>query len=47
MAQYGEEHAAEAVVRSLAGSIVAAQSAETATMEQMLATRGGTTLPAP
>jgi uncharacterized protein (DUF305 family) len=47
MAQYGEEHAAEAVVRSLAGSIVAAQSAETATMEQMLGTRGGTPLPAP
>jgi uncharacterized protein (DUF305 family) len=46
MAQYGEAHAQEPAVRSLAGSIVAAQSAETATMEQMLATRGGTPLPA-
>jgi uncharacterized protein (DUF305 family) len=46
MAQYGEAHAGQAAVRSLAGSIVAAQSAETATMEQMLATRGGTPLPA-
>jgi uncharacterized protein (DUF305 family) len=47
MAQYGEQHAAEAVVRGLAGSIVAAQTAETATMEEMLQARGGTPLPAP
>jgi uncharacterized protein (DUF305 family) len=47
MAQYGEQHAAEAVVRGLAGSIVAAQTAETATMEKMLQARGGTPLPAP
>jgi uncharacterized protein (DUF305 family) len=45
MAQYGEEHAGEAAVRSLAGSIVAAQSAETATMQEMLTARGGTPLP--
>jgi uncharacterized protein (DUF305 family) len=46
MAQYGEEHAGQPAVRRLAGSIVTAQSTETATMEQMLATRGGTPLPA-
>jgi uncharacterized protein (DUF305 family) len=47
MAQYGEQHAAEPAVRGLAGSIVAAQTAETATMEQMLGVRGGTPLPGP
>jgi uncharacterized protein (DUF305 family) len=47
MAQYGEQHAAEPAVRGLAGSIVAAQTAETATMEQMLGARGGTPLPGP
>ena len=45
MAQYGEEHAEQPAVRSPAGSIVAAQSAETATMEQMLTARGGSPLP--
>jgi uncharacterized protein (DUF305 family) len=47
MAQYGEQHAAEAAVRGLASAIVAAQSAETATMTTMLQARGGTPLPAP
>lgn len=47
MAQYGEAHAAEAVVRGLARSIVATQSAETTTMAGMLAARGGAPLPAP
>jgi uncharacterized protein (DUF305 family) len=47
MAQYGEQHASEKAVRTLAGSIVAAQTSETATMEDMLAARGGTPLPAP
>jgi uncharacterized protein (DUF305 family) len=46
MAQYGEQHAAEPAVRGLAGSIVAAQTTETATMGQMLDIRGGTPLPA-
>jgi uncharacterized protein (DUF305 family) len=47
MAQYGEQHATEAVVRSLARSIADTQTAETTTMEQMLRARGGTPLPAP
>jgi len=47
MAQYGAEHAAEDAVRRLAASIVTAQSAETATMTDMLTARGGTPLPAP
>nr|WP_246407441.1 DUF305 domain-containing protein [Modestobacter versicolor] len=47
MAQYGEEHAAEAAVRGLAGAIVASQSAETTFMESLLQARGGTPLPAP
>jgi uncharacterized protein (DUF305 family) len=47
MAQYGEQHASEKAVRTLAGSIVAAQTSETDTMEDMLAARGGTPLPAP
>ena len=45
MAQYGQTHATEAAVRSLARSIVVAQSAETATMTDMLTARGGTPLP--
>jgi uncharacterized protein (DUF305 family) len=47
MAQYGEQHASEKAVRTLAGSIVAAQTAETDTMTEMLEARGGTPLPAP
>ncbi|WP_091066264.1 DUF305 domain-containing protein [Klenkia brasiliensis] len=47
MAQYGQAHASEAVVRGLAGSIVATQTAETTTMASMLAARGGSPLPAP
>ena len=47
MAQYGEQHATEAVVRSLARSIAQTQTAETTTMEQMLRARGGTPLPHP
>jgi uncharacterized protein (DUF305 family) len=47
MAEYAEQHASEAAVRGLAGAIVASQSAETATMEAILQTRGGTPLPGP
>jgi uncharacterized protein (DUF305 family) len=47
MAQYGQQHAGEAVVRGLARSIAETQTAETTTMEQMLRTRGGAPLPAP
>jgi len=47
MAQFGEAHASEAVVRGLARSIVATQTAETTTMAGMLAARGGSPLPAP
>ncbi len=47
MAQYGEQHAGEAVVRGLARSIAATQSAETTTMATMLVARGGSPLPAP
>ncbi len=47
MAQYGQQHATEAVVRGLARSIAATQTAETTTMAAMLAARGGSPLPAP
>jgi uncharacterized protein (DUF305 family) len=47
MAQYGEQHATEAVVRGLARSIAQTQTAETTTMEAMLRARGGSPLPAP
>src|SRR4051812_1387845 len=45
MAQYGQQHATEAVVRGLAQSIAETQIAETATMDEMLTARGGTLLP--
>ena len=45
MAQYGQQHASEAVVRGLARSIAETQTAETTTMEQMLRARGGAPLP--
>jgi uncharacterized protein (DUF305 family) len=47
MAQYGQQHATEAVVRGLARSIAQTQTAETTTMEAMLRARGGSPLPAP
>lgn len=47
MAQYGQQHASQAVVRGLAGAIAETQTAETTTMEEMLRARGGTPLPAP
>jgi uncharacterized protein (DUF305 family) len=47
MAEYGRQHAGEAVVRGLARSIAETQTAETTTMEQMLRARGGAPLPAP
>ena len=47
MAEYGQQHAGEAVVRRLARSIAETQTAETTTMEQMLRARGGAPLPAP
>ena len=47
MAQYAEQHAAEAVVRGLARSIAATQTAETTTMAALLVARGGSPLPAP
>jgi uncharacterized protein (DUF305 family) len=47
MAQYGQQHAGEAVVRRLARAIAETQTAETTTMEQMLRARGGSPLPAP
>jgi uncharacterized protein (DUF305 family) len=46
MAQYGAQHASEAVVRGLARSIAETQTAESTTMEEMLRARGGTPLPA-
>jgi uncharacterized protein (DUF305 family) len=46
MARYGQQHAGEAVVRGLARSIAETQTAETATMEEMLRARGGAPLPA-
>lgn len=47
MAQYAVEHAAEPYVRTLAGQVVSAQSAEIVQMEQLLRQLGGTPLPAP
>jgi uncharacterized protein (DUF305 family) len=47
MAQYAQEHAQEAPVRTLARSIAETQTAEVHTMAQLLAERGGTPLPAP
>ncbi|MCO7221806.1 DUF305 domain-containing protein [Klenkia sp. PcliD-1-E] len=47
MAQVAEAGASESVVRGLARSIVATQTAETTTMAGMLAARGGSPLPAP
>lgn len=47
MAQYADEHAAVAAVRRLARTIAETQTAETGTMTDMLAARGGTPLPAP
>jgi uncharacterized protein (DUF305 family) len=47
MAEYGEAHAEQPAVRSLARSIDQTQTAETTTMGRMLAARGGTPLPAP
>ncbi|UOY01382.1 DUF305 domain-containing protein [Blastococcus sp. PRF04-17] len=47
MAEYAAQHAQEPAVRSLAGSMVRSQSAETNLMAGMLAERGGTPLPAP
>jgi uncharacterized protein (DUF305 family) len=45
MAQYGQVHATQSVVRGLARSIAQTQIAESSTMEQMLTARGGTLLP--
>jgi uncharacterized protein (DUF305 family) len=45
MAQYGQLHATEAVVRGLARSIAETQTAETTTMAEMLRARGGSPLP--
>jgi uncharacterized protein (DUF305 family) len=47
MARYGQAHATQAAVRTLARSIAETQTAETTTMETMLRARGGTPLPAP
>ena len=47
MAQYAAEHADVPAVADLAGTIAETQTAEVATMEGMLAARGGTPLPAP
>jgi uncharacterized protein (DUF305 family) len=47
MAEYGEDHASQPAVASLARSIAQSQTAETTTMEQMLRARGGNPLPAP
>lgn len=47
MAQYGAEHAASTYVQRLAQSIVAAQSSEIVSMEQLLRQLGGAPLPAP
>lgn len=47
MAQYADEHAELAPVRRLANTIAETQTAETGTMTDMLAARGGTPLPAP
>jgi uncharacterized protein (DUF305 family) len=47
MAQFAEQHAVEPYVRTLAGHMIASQSAEIIQMEQMLRQRGGSPLPAP
>lgn len=47
MAGYAAEQADEAAVRTLAGTIADTQAAEVTTMTDMLAARGGTSLPAP
>jgi uncharacterized protein (DUF305 family) len=47
MAQYATEHAEVPAVARLARSIAETQTAETTTMSDMLAARGGTPLPAP
>ena len=47
MAQFATQHASEPYVRTLAGHIVAGQSAEIVTMEQMLRQRGSSPLPKP
>ena len=47
MAEYAAEHAGETAVRELADTIAQTQTAETRTMSDMLAARGGTPLPAP
>jgi uncharacterized protein (DUF305 family) len=47
MARYAAAHAEIAAVRTLARSIAETQTAETGTMSDMLAARGGTPLPAP
>jgi uncharacterized protein (DUF305 family) len=47
MAQFAAEHADVPAVADLAGTIAETQTAEVATMEGMLAARGGTPLPAP
>jgi uncharacterized protein (DUF305 family) len=47
MAEYASEHAAVPAVARLARTIAETQTAETGTMSDMLAARGGTPLPAP
>lgn len=47
MARYAADHAQTAPVRRLAQSMANAQAAEVATMQAMLADRGGSTLPYP
>ena len=47
MAQYAAEHAEQPAVARLARTIAETQTAETGTMTDMLAARGGTPLPAP
>ena len=47
MAEYAAEHAGVPAVERLARTIAETQSAETTTMSDMLAARGGTPLPAP
>lgn len=47
MAQYAEQHAARAYIRTVAGHIVAGQGAEVIQMEQMLRQLGGSPLPSP
>jgi uncharacterized protein (DUF305 family) len=47
MADYAAEHAGEPAVGDLAQAIAKSQTAETTTMADMLAARGGTPLPAP